>query len=188
MTDLTPTPAREKWELTKQAAERAHERSDEYILKRNKAVLTNAETVVRSLILINGGAAISVMTFVGALAAKPSVPGDQISAIARGLEWFAGGALAATVTAAFAYLTNYLYMSTEQEKSRDYDHPYLHENEASNRRLVWGTVCHYLAIAAVVVSLCGFAGGIWFVSGGVTEISARVPTPAPPVPAPTPRS
>jgi hypothetical protein len=188
MTDLTPNPAREKWELNKETAERAHKSSDKFILEGNKAVLTNAETVVRSLILINGGAAISVMTFVGALAARPSVPGDQISAIARGLEWFAGGALAAVLTAAFAYLTNYLYMSTEQKKTRDYERPYLHENEASNRRLFGGTVCHYLAVAFVILSLCGFAGGIWFVSGGVTAISARVPTPTPPVPTPTPRS
>jgi hypothetical protein len=150
MTDLTPNPAREKWELNKETAERAHKSSDKFILEGNKAVLTNAETVVRSLILINGGAAISVMTFVGALAARPSVPGDQISAIARGLEWFAGGALAAVLTAAFAYLTNYLYMSTEQKKTRDYERPYLHENEASNRRLFRGTVCHYLAVAFVV--------------------------------------
>jgi hypothetical protein len=187
MTDLTPKPTPENWDLIKPVAERAHERSDEYTFAMNKAVLKNAETVIRSLILINGAAAISVMTFVGALAAKPSVPAGQISAISRGLEWFAGGALAATLTAAFAYLTNYLYMWAEQKKERDYKHPYLHANETSNRRLFWGKVCHYLAIALVVVSLCGFAGGIWFVSGGVTAISTPVPTPAPPAPAPPPR-
>jgi hypothetical protein len=186
MTDVTPNPTREKW--IKEAAERAHERSDQYMLQMNKAVLKNAETVVRSLILINGAAAISVMTFVGALAAKPSVPANQISGIARGLEWFAGGALAATLTAAFAYLTNYLYVSTEQKRTRDYENPYLHENGTSNRRLWWAEVCHYLAIAAVVVSFCGFAGGIWFVSGGVTAISTPVPTPTPSVPAPAPRT
>jgi hypothetical protein len=188
MTDPTSKPTREKWELIKEAAEHAHERSDEYILETHKAVLTNAETVVRSLILINGAAAISVMTFVGALAAKPSVPSNQISAIVRGLIWFASGALAATLTAAFAYLTNYLYMWAEQKKERDYKHPYLHENKTSNRRLFWGKVCHYVAIALVVVSLSGFAGGIWFVSGGVTAISTPVPTPAPPIAAPAPRS
>jgi hypothetical protein len=179
MTDLKPDPAREKWELTKQAAERAHELSDKYTFEMNKAVLKNSEAVVRSLILINGAAAISVMTFVGALAARPSVPAHQIAAIAKGLEWFAGGALAATLTAAFAYLTNYLYMWAEQRKKRDYEHPYLHTNETSNRRLFWGQMCHYLAIALVVVSLCGFAGGIWFVSGGVTAISTSNSPPAP---------
>jgi hypothetical protein len=65
VTDLTPNPAREKWELNKRAAERAHKRSDEYILERNKAVLTNAEMVVRSSILINGAAAICVIDLCG---------------------------------------------------------------------------------------------------------------------------
>jgi hypothetical protein len=125
---------------------------------------------------------------VGALAAKASVPAAQISAIARGLEWFAVGALAATVTACFAYLTNYLYMVTEQNRARDYEQPYLHENQSSDRRFFWGMVFHGLAIAFVVVSGCGFAGGIWFVSGGVTAISTPAPTPAPPVPGPPPRS
>jgi hypothetical protein len=45
--DLTPEQARLVWELNKQAAERAHELSDEYVAEWRKAILTNAETVIR---------------------------------------------------------------------------------------------------------------------------------------------
>jgi hypothetical protein len=168
-----------QWRSNKQAAERAHESSDEIILQAAKAALTDAKTVIRSLILINGAAAISIMTFVGALAAKPSALADQISAIGTGLEWFAVGALAATLTACFAYLANSFYSWAEQKRDRDYKHPFLHANGSSRMRLHCAYVWHGLAIAATIVSLGAFVGGIWLVSGGVKAISASTPAPIP---------
>lgn len=172
MSEDEPEQARKIWELNKEAAEREHERSDGTILEVSKAAVTNAETVIRTLILINGGAAISIMTFVGSLAAKPGAPTTQIAAIAKGLEWFAIGTLAATLTACFAYLSNFLYVSAEQKRARDYTHPFLHETESASRLLSWAKLCHGLAVATVILSLTGFGGGIWFVSGGVAAISA----------------
>jgi hypothetical protein len=171
MVDPTPEQAREVWELNKQAAERAHKRSDKYVAEAMKAILTNAETVIRSLILINGAAAISIMTFLGALAAKPSVSAVQIVPIATGLEWFAVGALAAALTACFAYLANSSYVGEKVNMSRDHEHPYEHSTKPSKRLHRWALAWHGLAVAATIVSLGAFAGGIWFVSGGVKAIS-----------------
>jgi hypothetical protein len=172
VTDEALQPSREQWELNKQAAERAHERSDELISHLDKAALADAKTVIRSLILINGAAAISIMTFVGALTAKSSVPADQIAAIATGLEWFAMGVLSATLTACFAYLTDIFYEWAEQMRERNYEHPFLHANTSSRKSFYGGRVTHFLAVASTVASLVAFVGGVWFVSGSVKAISA----------------
>lgn len=147
MVDPTPEQAREVWELNKQAAERAHKRSDKYVAEAMKAMLTNAETVIRSLILINGAAAISIMTFLGALAAKPSVSAVQIVPIATGLEWFAIGALAAALTACFAYLANSSHVGEKVNMSRDHEHPYEHSTKPSKRLHRWALAWHGLAVA-----------------------------------------
>jgi hypothetical protein len=111
------------------------------------------------------------MTFLGALAAKPSVSAVQIVPIATGLEWFAAGALAATLTACFAYLANSSYVGERVNMSRDHEHPYEHSTKPSKRLHRWALAWHGLAVAATIVSLGAFAGGIWFVSGGVKAIS-----------------
>jgi hypothetical protein len=106
MTELTPEQAHEKamkeWELNIRTAERAHDERTAYARAMADTVMKDAWGVIRNLILINGGAAISILTFVGALAAKASTQPSQLSEIAKGLKFFAAGVVAATITSAFS--------------------------------------------------------------------------------------
>jgi hypothetical protein len=100
MTEMTPEQAHEKatreWELNIRTAERAHDERIAYAAAMADTVMKDAWGVIRNLILINGGAAISILTFVGALAAKASTQPSQLSEIAKGLKFFAAGVVAAT--------------------------------------------------------------------------------------------
>jgi hypothetical protein len=126
---LPPEQAQEKalkeWELNIKLAERAHDRHAAYEDAMADTVVKDAWAAIRNLILINGGAAISILTFVGALAAKANPPPAQLSQIARGLELFAFGVAAATITAGLSYATNYGYGEASRRSPRNYVHPYV---------------------------------------------------------------
>jgi hypothetical protein len=67
MTEPKPEQSLEQlnWELEKRFAERSHDQADKLQLALVKAAIADASGVVRNLVLINGAAAISIMTFIG---------------------------------------------------------------------------------------------------------------------------
>lgn len=60
---------------------------------------------LRMAMLINGGAAISVLAFIGGLASRDKVPRQAITQTAPTIVWFASG-VAATLSMGLAYFTN----------------------------------------------------------------------------------
>jgi hypothetical protein len=77
--------ARQKWlyEQNVKAAERAHDKSYEFRTQTNEAAMQGGNLALRMGLLINGGAAVALLTFIGTL------PVDQKRAIAATLSWFA---------------------------------------------------------------------------------------------------
>jgi hypothetical protein len=120
---LTPEQAHKKvvkeWELNITGAERAHDRLAAYENAMADTVVKDAWAAIRNLILINGGAAISILTFAGALAAKANPPPEQLSQIARGLELFAFGVAAATIAAGLSYQGSELGLIAVYESRKD---------------------------------------------------------------------
>jgi hypothetical protein len=70
----------------------------------NEAAIKGAETALRSALLINGGAAISVLAFIGGLAMQSRIRLDQLHAVAHSLVLFAFGVVAAVVAMVLASL------------------------------------------------------------------------------------
>ena len=171
MTELTPEQVREQAlrEFNIRTAERAHDERAAYARAMQKTVMKDAWGVIRNLILINGGAAISILTFVGALAARASTQPAQLSAISRGLVLFAVGVVAATVTAALSYLTNYCYGEATNWESRDNVHPYNHPTPRTRRFTKFGRICHVVALLCVIVSLVCFVWGVIVVARAVAK-------------------
>jgi hypothetical protein len=173
MTELTPEQAHEKamreWELKVRTAERAHDERTAYAAAMAETVVKDAWGVIRNLILINGGAAISILTFVGALAARAGTLPTQLSETAKGLKFFAAGVVAATITAAFSYLTNYCYGEAARGLTRDYVHPYNHPTPWTKRITNVGRIFHVAALLFVIVSLVCFVWGVLVVAGAVVK-------------------
>ncbi len=77
--------------------------------------------------LINGGAAISVLAFAGGLASRDKVPLGQLTEIAATLIWFAVGVAVATLSMALAYFTNLCVAGDAFYRLKTFEHPYFHE-------------------------------------------------------------
>lgn len=165
--DLTP---QQREELNRRYADRAYDQNADYIKATNETIVRDAATVVRSLILINGGAAISILTFVGALAGKAEKSSLQISEIAVGLTCFAIGVAIAVLIASLSYVVNFLYVAAASTVQMNWEHPYVHKTAKAKRLEWWGKILHVSAVVLAPVSLIFFVGGIIAVGRAVANL------------------
>jgi hypothetical protein len=65
-----------KWEfeINKSVAERAHDNETEFGHKANEAAINSANAAIRIALLMNGGAAVSVLAFIGGLVGQKVIP------------------------------------------------------------------------------------------------------------------
>jgi hypothetical protein len=78
-----------------------------------KSVISTAKILINSLILINGGAAVALLAFIGHLATAPS-SSASVSDFAAVLLWFVVGVGAAALFAGFVCLSQKAYSSKWQ--------------------------------------------------------------------------
>ena len=93
----------------------ANQMQNEINLRSWQAVIDAGRRVVSSIILINGGAAVAVLSFIGAAAVKPEI-GTLVSLLRLPLLDFGLGVLAGLITLALAYLGQAAY-HTEREST-----------------------------------------------------------------------
>ena len=141
-----------KWkhELRREDAKRAHDEALDLQTKTNEATMSSAQVAIRTGVLINGGAAVTVLGFIGALAGQGRVPVAQLSAIAGSLLWFAFGVASGTLALGLSYFTNYCYVERQASRIRTWEHPYLKDGPTTSRWLRRAIVFH---VAAVIVGL-----------------------------------
>ncbi|WP_029031020.1 hypothetical protein [Salinarimonas rosea] len=137
-------------------AKRRHERFDEDYAEANKATAESGVQAVRAAFLLNGGACIALLTFLGRNAGTETA-GDLFWAAVL----FSLGAALAAFAAGATYLTNHLYVSAKAEMTRDLTHPFVHETKASKRLVGWGDFFKVVAIICVLASYAGFMAGVW---------------------------
>jgi hypothetical protein len=159
---LPPPLEIRKWlhEQNRQAADRAHDKSRERFNRVNEAAISGANLALRMVLLINGGAAIALLTFIRDLSA------NQKRAVADALLWFAWGVAAAMFALAFAYFTNYAMAQAEGSKTWQDQPPYVVDRTATASWYWLNGVFH---IAAVIV---GLASLILFILGMLSVRSA----------------
>jgi hypothetical protein len=156
----------QKWALEQntKAAERAHDKSEEFVRQVNEAVISGGNLALRTAMLINGGAAVALLTFVGGL------PADQKRAVAATLGWFAWGVAAAVAGLALAYFTNYCIAVQERSKKWIYQPPYIQDGTTTKR---WGKVIRLFRTLAILVGLSSlvlFIVGMFFVRAALTKL------------------
>ena len=146
------------------AAERAHDQAEAVALQIDEAQVNGANLALRMGMLINGGAAIALLTFVG------SLPADQKRAVAATLVWFAWGVVAAVGALGLLHFTNYSMVAKERSKQRSYEHPYLHD-QATTKWWSWANgLLHILTILAGLTSLALFIVGMLCVRAALTKL------------------
>ncbi len=73
-----------------------------------RSVVTYGSAAMKSALLINGGAAVALLAFIGNIWEKETAP-EAVKALTLGIAMFSTGVLAAAVANAMSYFTQYCY-------------------------------------------------------------------------------
>jgi hypothetical protein len=150
------------------------DRADRFFTQVNEAAIKTGESTFQACLLINGGAAVSVLAFIGGLASKDLIGVSQLAAIADSLVSFAWGVVAAVAGMALSYSVNYLIaVHTDSLIQR-------REHSVSLGWLKAGL--HGLTVLVGVASVVFFLCGVLAVRNSVEHIQPATHTQAPSAP------
>jgi hypothetical protein len=155
-------------------ANRIHDQSWEYSQKLTEAAINNGNAAIRIILLINGGAALALLAFVGSLISSDGSFASKLPALTTPLLWFAGGAALCAVTMVFAYLTNTFYACGSRSMPRRYDHPFVFNTPQSDRWYWWAKWCQYLAFAVTIFALVFYIVGMFQVRDAINHLNDPV--------------
>ena len=175
MTDLLPPFEYQQWThgMKREDAQRAFDLLNSRLDKMNEAAIRIADSALRACLLINGGAAVSVLAFIGSLATKELIAVSQLSRVASSLEIFAFGVGAAVVGMGLSYLTHLFeadYLASLKWKWNG-DLP-LTEAGPASKRIRWFRISwHVLAVIAFLLSIGCFVGGMFAVRNAIEHLA-----------------
>lgn len=166
----------QKWlhELKREDAQRAHDRIDDFAQAINIAAIENGNLALRYAVLINGGAAVAVLGFIGALVGHDrAVIADASSNLAHAavaLTWFAIGVAAATLAMGFAYFTNYSIAGSASTRTKIAEHPWTEHSMVSKRWMIASFACELIAIGLGFASIALFIAGMYSVKDAIVHL------------------
>jgi hypothetical protein len=152
-------------DLDRKTAERAHENLTEFTRQNYEAAFKSGQIALRTVVLVNGGAAVAVLFFLGAIAARVSVV--QISIVASSLIWFVAGITCGLIALTCAYLTNLYDANVGTSLSQTWQYPYSQPGRYTQYFVRLSRFVHILAILAGTVSLLLFVVGMWDVRSAI---------------------
>jgi hypothetical protein len=156
-----------KWleELNRQDAHRAHDKLEDFHTYVNKGAVQTGQSALRMSMLINGGAAVSLLTFIGTL------PKEQKHLIADSLVWFASGVALAVAAIAASYFADLFMAAIASSQIRTFQHPYVQPGPNTKRLRCLNTLFHILAVVLGLVSLGTFVYGLIAVRHGFASVA-----------------
>ena len=173
MTDQQTPPSQQppfdyqKWlhEMKRQDAQRTHDKLDDFHRYVNEAAIKSGELALRISLLINGGAAVALLTFIGTL------PKEQKHAFADNLVWFASGVALAVAALGLSYFTNYFMAGIATSNVRTWEHPYIQPGPTTPRYRALNISFHVAAILVGLASLAVFICGMLHVRNALTQLA-----------------
>jgi hypothetical protein len=117
-----------------------------------KGLVILAIEALKMLTLVNGAAAIAVLTYVGNLASRGGHPPNVIHAVL----WYSGGVFATSLAFVVAYVAQLFLYNEELRRRRGDQVPQYHAG------LVW------LAIALTIFAAAAFFMGCWGVADALS--------------------
>jgi hypothetical protein len=144
-------------DVARQDAQRAHDEHARFIDQLQPHVIGDARAVIQLAALVNGGAAVALLTFVGGLIGRHD--SAQIASVAKGIMWFAGGVLSALLCAMAAYVTNYMIGEAARASTRVWQHPFVSATRKSSILRWIALAFHATAIFLALASALAFVRG-----------------------------
>jgi hypothetical protein len=124
-------------DITRQDAIRVHDRTYRVSEALREATIKAGEVAIKTLMLVNGGAAVSMLAFIGGLVGQGRVTVKQMTDVSGSLLWFAAGVALAVVALAFSYVTNYAHVGLLRSRIHTWQDPYVKDGPTTSR---WGVV------------------------------------------------
>ncbi len=174
-----PTPFEvQKWleDIRRQDAYRSHDRWDSITDTLDEAAIKASENGLRAAILINGGAAVSVLAFIGGLASKDLIKIDRLAEVASSLMIFGIGVLLAAIGIGLSYCTHYFSGKIISTFQRGFDHPYVTSSPKGAKWTICRNIVHVLAFVAGIASLVFFGWGMYSVKVAITHLGSPAMT------------
>lgn len=156
-------------ELLREDVARAHDQLSKFYLATNEAAVKSSELTLRTAVLINGGAAISVLAFIGGLVGQGRIPITQLDDIAGSLIWFAWGVLSATASMGLSYATLHLTLAMQLSHKITSQPPLVESGPMTKWWKLARHAVHILAVLAGVASLILFIVGMFDVKNAITS-------------------
>ncbi|MCZ7912286.1 hypothetical protein O9X94_23415 [Agrobacterium leguminum] len=126
-----------------------------------RATVDFALEAIRTATIINGGAVIACLTFLGALYGADNGVDKALSVpVSKAALSFVTGAVFSGVASGFAYFAQYCYNRAAEEARMTWDHPYIEYGDQSKRYNRTGAVWHYASCAAVIASYLATITGL----------------------------
>jgi hypothetical protein len=161
-----------KWlhDLKRDDAKRAHDTNRNFHTYVNKGTVDTANLTLRTLVIINGGAAIAVLTFLGGLAGKEKTGFGQVGVVAGSIKWFAFGVALAVFGIALAYLTNFASAGIASSQVNSWEHPYVTDGPKTKYWRRTNRSFHIAAIIVAIGSIVMFMVGMFSTSDAITHL------------------
>jgi hypothetical protein len=165
-------PDRWAYEINRENAHRQHDSNRELFHYVNKATLECANLALKTLVLINGGAAIAVLTFLGGVSAKQTIDFSKVGVVAATIKWFAFGVALAVAGMALSYLTSYTMAGAITNMKAIYERPFLVEGPKFKVWRRWNIGFHIVGLFVAIASLVFFLIGMFSASDAVKHLLA----------------
>jgi len=148
-------------------AERAHDSEEDSWNKANDAIIASGTLALRTAVIINGGAAVATLAFIGSLVTDAKLPlGIAVNQLTAPIKWFAIGVAVATLAMGIAYLVNYCNAGLISSRTQNWEAPFIRETIATTR---WRFASNALTVVAI---LCAIASLGLFIYGMLAIQSA----------------
>jgi hypothetical protein len=146
-------------------AQRAHENLLEFTRQNYEAAFRSGQIALRTIVLVNGGAAVAVLFFLGSIATRVTVA--QIAVVAHSLIWFAAGITCGLIALTSAYLTNLYDANIGTSVNQTWEYPFTQPGRYTHYFVRMSRYAHMVAVAAGSVSILLFLIGVWDVRSAI---------------------
>lgn len=150
-------------------AKRAHDLNRQMSNLCRSAAVDSANIAIRALLLINGGAVVALLAFVGAIASSDVGNAVKIEELVTPIFSFAFGVGCAAIAALLAYIVNWMDADITNSVKFTWEHPYIVDTKAAAGLTYIRIVCHYLAFAAALLAIGAFFRGIVTVTHAISH-------------------
>ena len=167
-----PDFERRKWlvDLNRDSAKREHDRWHELFDQANESAIKTSETALKAALIVNGGATVSILAFVGGLVGNRLVRVSDLQAVSESLSAFAAGVAVAVLAHGFAYVTHFLHAAWIDSFKLEWDIPYVRRGPTTAACELRKAAVHFLGVVSYLGSFVAFCVGVSRIKDAIMQL------------------